>query len=27
MRDLVKKAYSAAYKRSGEMAKELANKQ
>lgn len=27
LRDLVKKAYSAAYKRSGEMAKELANKQ
>jgi pyrroline-5-carboxylate reductase len=27
MRELVKKAYSAAYKRSGEMAKELANKQ
>ncbi len=27
MTDLVKKAYSAAYKRSGEMAKELANKQ
>ncbi|MDF0749945.1 pyrroline-5-carboxylate reductase [Marinobacter sp. 71-i] len=27
MRDLVKKAYSAAYKRSGEMAKELAKKQ
>lgn len=27
MRDLIKKAYSAAYKRSGEMAKELANKQ
>ncbi|PXX88949.1 pyrroline-5-carboxylate reductase [Marinobacter vulgaris] len=27
LRDLVKKAYSAAYKRSGEMSKELANKQ
>ena len=27
LRDLVKKAYAAAYKRSGEMAKELANKQ